>query len=274
MDSELGKYAWNLMKIKNLLNAPTVPVKSSGIPPIIETIEDLEEMLQNTVLKGGVWTDGKEPYVLYCKNQTSFLYGKERVKKEGDVWPSEYRYHICRCKTIDGFLRKRQLDGKYKPFTPGYGKIPSASVDGREHMVKMRVCQNCLEQIGYKGYKINSPVTPMKLTTWLRFDVVAYIKEKGVLDLPDVRNPIGNGEYPDNWGDISKWMRKRIPYCEFCGSTECLQVHHIDANPSNCIDNNLIVLCERCHKKIHSDFPLSFEEERKLEERQRGMFPI
>lgn len=274
MNLELEKYASNFQKIKSLLRAPTVSVKSSGIPPIIESIDDLAQMLKNTVLIDGIWTDGKEPFVLYCKNQVSFLYGKERVVKQGDVWLSEYRYHICQCKTIDGFLRKRQLDGKYTKFNPGYGKIPYATVDGEDHMVKMRVCQNCLEQIGYKGYKISAPVTPAKLITWFRFDVVAYIKEKGILDLPDVKDSIGDGKYPDTWDDISKWMRERIPYCEFCGSTNDLQVHHIDANPSNCIDNNLIVLCKSCHERLHSKQHLTFEEDKKLEERQHGIFPF
>lgn len=38
---------------------------------------------------------GMELYALYCKNRVSSLYERERARKQGESWDSEYRCHIC-----------------------------------------------------------------------------------------------------------------------------------------------------------------------------------
>lgn len=40
--------------------------------------------------------------------------------------------------------------------------------------------------------------------------------------------------------------------CEVCGSTEDLQVHHLDGRPQNDADSNLITLCIGCHQVAHT----------------------
>lgn len=42
--------------------------------------------------------------------------------------------------------------------------------------------------------------------------------------------------------------------CALCGS-ESTHVHHIDVNVLNNNPNNLMRVCEACHKKLHSDLP-------------------
>ena len=41
-------------------------------------------------------------------------------------------------------------------------------------------------------------------------------------------------------------------YCETCGATGKLHVHHIDGNPRNNDTKNLITLCPSCHRRCHS----------------------
>ena len=68
--------------------------------------------------------------------------------------------------------------------------------------------------------------------------------------------------YPSNWKTIS--AVKRISSgnkCEICdamngkphprtGSKVVLTVHHLDFNPGNNKDWNLIVVCQRCHNRL------------------------
>ena len=71
--------------------------------------------------------------------------------------------------------------------------------------------------------------------------------------------------YPRNWAAISKRIKDRARWrCEGCaryphcravhgqphpvtGSTVVLTVAHIDHNPANCADTNLVSQCQRCH---------------------------
>ena len=43
--------------------------------------------------------------------------------------------------------------------------------------------------------------------------------------------------------------------CENCGSTQNLDVHHIDGNPLNNAPENLAVLCRSCHNLQHKTKP-------------------
>jgi 5-methylcytosine-specific restriction endonuclease McrA len=40
-------------------------------------------------------------------------------------------------------------------------------------------------------------------------------------------------------------------YCKFCGTTNKLQVHHIDGNHDNNAMTNRVKLCQRCHSLVH-----------------------
>ena len=68
--------------------------------------------------------------------------------------------------------------------------------------------------------------------------------------------------YPDNWKEISEYIRydRADNFCEHgdceaengkphpvTGSTVVLTVAHLDHDPSNCADDNLEAMCQRCH---------------------------
>lgn len=64
------------------------------------------------------------------------------------------------------------------------------------------------------------------------------------------------GESDANWSNahstarnINKLILKK-DYCEICGSTENLDMHHIDGNWKNNNLDNLMCLCRSCHMKI------------------------
>ena len=76
-------------------------------------------------------------------------------------------------------------------------------------------------------------------------------------------NPVWNGgtsflPYPFQWNETLKQLiRRRDNYkCQLCGApqeefTKALPVHHIDYNKENCNKDNLITLCQSCHRKTN-----------------------
>src|SRR6056297_3246105 len=67
----------------------------------------------------------------------------------------------------------------------------------------------------------------------------------------------GNKEYK-KYIKSAKWQKKRIlklneiDYCEMCGSTENLHVHHLTYEHfKNEHMEDLQVLCKKCHMKVH-----------------------
>lgn len=52
--------------------------------------------------------------------------------------------------------------------------------------------------------------------------------------------------------DTSEYQKYCKDSCEICGSTEELDVHHIDENRKNNYPINLITLCKSCHARVHS----------------------
>ena len=62
--------------------------------------------------------------------------------------------------------------------------------------------------------------------------------------------------YPPDWKFISWKIKDRAGWkCEACKvphgpGPRKLTTHHIDYNPPNISDNNLIALCQRCHLKV------------------------
>ena len=64
----------------------------------------------------------------------------------------------------------------------------------------------------------------------------------------------GTSEYPNHY--LMKLNRKiklkqTNGKCEICGNI-ANQIHHIDNSKNNHLLNNLLVVCRKCHNKIHS----------------------
>jgi len=66
-------------------------------------------------------------------------------------------------------------------------------------------------------------------------------------------------KYPVNWQDIAAIVKNAASWkCEHCGhphdptSGHTLTVHHLDGNPLNCSNYNLVALCQRCHLHIQA----------------------
>ena len=58
---------------------------------------------------------------------------------------------------------------------------------------------------------------------------------------------------PSNKRSLRKDIRRRDRICQDCSVIDHLQVHHVDCNPLNNGDGNLILLCKSCHAKRHAE---------------------
>jgi 5-methylcytosine-specific restriction endonuclease McrA len=67
--------------------------------------------------------------------------------------------------------------------------------------------------------------------------------------------------YPADWKDVARAVKDRAGWrCEACGTPHgppprVLTVDHLDHNPENCSDENLIALCQRCHLRRQALYP-------------------
>ena len=54
------------------------------------------------------------------------------------------------------------------------------------------------------------------------------------------------------WSEVvRKAIRDRDKVCKLCGKQNLLVVHHIDWNKKHSTEDNLILLCRKCHYKVH-----------------------
>jgi len=56
---------------------------------------------------------------------------------------------------------------------------------------------------------------------------------------------------PSTKRSLRKRIKSRDKVCQDCGTQFHLQVHHMDSNPSNNRESNLVLLCKYCHAKQH-----------------------
>lgn len=55
--------------------------------------------------------------------------------------------------------------------------------------------------------------------------------------------------------DVYKQIVEKEPYCQLCGNTSYLQIHHIyyRSEIGLTVPENLIRLCSKCHRLVHSN---------------------
>jgi len=74
-------------------------------------------------------------------------------------------------------------------------------------------------------------------------------------DNPNWKDGASKQVYPNEFGAVKKYIRKRDKNtCRICYEEQSGRsgvVHHIDANKNNNVEENLILVCRRCHGKIH-----------------------
>lgn len=131
-------------------------------------------------------------------------------------------------------------------------------------VVRHVVCKVCGEAFDFYGrsrrWYCDKCIPKVRVETVTRSRV-----KRGLIRAPGVGrggNQVGNknGEGRAKAGDPEVKVtnyRRRCLYrwdekCAICDSTSYIEVHHIDNVPSNYSDDNLIPLCRKCHRGLHS----------------------
>jgi len=68
---------------------------------------------------------------------------------------------------------------------------------------------------------------------------------------PDKRKNAGQRGYGNDWAQARKVALKRFDFiCQRCGR-RAVMVHHMDKDPQNNDQSNLMPLCRACHEASH-----------------------
>ncbi len=141
----------------------------------------------------------------------------------------------------------------------GYFQVNVVERGVTPQVVKLNVCQNCLDAIVWKGFR-NDIDRSERVKRVAAFNLKEFFA-KYPRDLIAVKPnhssdtaPIN--DYTDDWGDVSERVKRARLYC--CSSCKLelgqrrsrfLNVHHRNGLKHDNSEGNLELLCLRCHAK-------------------------
>ncbi|WP_151777823.1 HNH endonuclease [Acinetobacter brisouii] len=176
----------------------------------------------------------------------------------------EPKFHFANCKTLvdqrknkgfNRYVETHRVDGLFDVDYVG----SSIGIKKGKQVKELKVCQNCLLCINYKGFgshNVSSPADKAKaveefnIEEFFRTYIVSLFIERAIPFYQAQSN-----KYPINWPSISKQTRIKANWqCSLCqidlshpNYHQFLDVHHIDRQKFNNTENNLQVLCIGCH---------------------------
>ncbi|MDN3696190.1 HNH endonuclease [Vibrio cortegadensis] len=174
------------------------------------------------------------------------------------------RFHIADCKTLQSMRANGRFE-RYVVTNDTSGEFVVSSSYG-ETKAKLKVCQNCLRQLNYKGCNTGTPISSVVQ----QFDMAEFFATYSSFfpHLPSRKAETAETGYTEDWAKVSSHYRVEKNFeCEQCNvnlrsNRSLLHVHHISGVKSNNKASNLKALCIDCHSKqpMHSHMALSHSE--------------
>lgn len=219
---------------------------------ITELFQGKETSIEDVQQLGGLLHYEGEQVLLYIKDTRAT---RETLLKEPE---KTKRFHLAECKTLTDMRSKgrfqryhvtKRFDGKFNCTWFDQDNNASGEVEA-----ELKVCKNCLQQVGWQDYEIKSS----DQTIWKYFNIADFLRtyETVFYSKPE-RDEFYqvSADYVSQWPSISRKYRISKGWrCEDCNVelsdyTQLLHTHHMDGNLNNNRPDNFKALCVLCHEQ-------------------------
>ncbi|CAH1520874.1 HNH endonuclease [Vibrio owensii] len=187
------------------------------------------------------------------------------------------RFHVSDCST----LQSMRANGRFERYVVTNSTSGEFVVDTGhgETKAKLKVCQNCLRKLNYKGCNTTTNITSIVQN----FNMAEFFATYSSFfpHMPSRRAETAESGYSDDWSKISSHYRVEKNFeCEECkvnmrAHRALLHVHHINGVKSDNRPSNLRSLCIDCHSKqpMHEHMALSHRERQTINDlrKQQGL---
>lgn len=166
------------------------------------------------------------------------------------------KFHVANCSTLQEKRDAGEYNKRYVVATRTDGKfIVNFRGGEKEVECKLYVCKNCLTELNYKNYVCEKSAGDKIVKS---FDLEEFFKMYGsqiIWRPPHTDKTARLNDYTPNWRQVSLRYREQKKWkCEECNADfgdkkkrRFLHVHHINKLKHNNEDENLQVLCIKCH---------------------------
>lgn len=190
----------------------------------------------------------------------AFANGKQ-TKPIKNIPPTGEPIPLCKCgcgKPVSWNRRKNKWNayvvGHYRPKRPYQSR--KWMID--EYINKSRTMEDIAKECNASRVTIRRYLKKFNLRVRSQGESLALSGAASKENNPAWKGGVSEWDYAYNWKSITKSIKDRDKWtCQSCGKTRShwgyeLHVHHKDGNKLNNSPDNLISLCAKCHREVHS----------------------
>ena len=250
-----------------------------GLPPLDTSIK-LELEKDGLVIDGDNIFDNKDisftaphEYFLFKKRPVLVYIRDQYVTWEDYQADKLNKFHVCFCKALDEAQMQHRFQSRYIVTTNTRGNF-FVNINDRESRYpfeegvykKLEICKDCLREINWKNFrsfcgggaewwKGGNFKQREKIVSQFSIDEFLKSVRRDLFNgVEEISANVAKKEYTLSTKFKNELKIRRGYKCEKCGKVTVksdLEIHHVNHNEGDNSVSNLMVLCTKCHKKIH-----------------------